>query len=101
MIPIPDKLGAIGLMLGEDLPAALRAKLEASLTHQLKGMNLSGANAAWEARNHAYFALLQGDQDRLGRAAGRNFSTVRYSSDGGVREDFSYMFHGHIPYAGV
>ena len=101
VIPIPDKLGAIGLLLGDNLPTALRAKLEASLTHQLKGMNLSGANAAWEARNHAYFALLQGDPDRLGRAADRIFSTVRYSSDGGVREDFSYMFHGHIPYAGV
>ncbi|HCL27197.1 MAG TPA: hypothetical protein DIC52_02020 [Candidatus Latescibacteria bacterium] len=34
-------------------------------------------------------------------AAERIFSTVRYSSDGGVREDYSYLFHGHIPYAGA
>ena len=72
---------------------AVRASLEASLTHQLKLMRLSGANAAWEARNHAYLALLQGDSQRLARAADRIFGTVRYSSDGGVREDFSYLFH--------
>ena len=101
LIPIPDKLGAIGLLLEEALPADLRTRLEASLTHQLQEMRLSGANAAWEARNHAYLALLQQDEARLQRAAERIFSTVRYSSDGGVREDFSYLFHGHIPYAGV
>ena len=93
LIPIPDKLGAIGLLLGDALDPAVRARLEASLTHQLKLMRLSGANAAWEARNHAYLALLQGDSQRLARAADRIFGTVRYSSDGGVREDFSYLFH--------
>ncbi len=101
LIPIPDKLGAIGLLLEDALPAELRARLEASLAFQLKEMLLSGANAAWEARNHAYLALLQADPARLSRAAERIFGTVRYSSDGGVREDFSYLFHGHIPYAGV
>ena len=93
LIPIPDKLGAIGLLLGDALDPAVRARLEASLTHQLKLMRLSGANAAWEARNHAYLALLQGDSQRLARAADCIFGTVRYSSDGGVREDFSYLFH--------
>lgn len=93
LIPISDKLGAIGLLLGDALDPAVRARLEASLTHQLKLMRLSGANAAWEARNHAYLALLQGDSQRLARAADRIFGTVRYSSDGGVREDFSYLFH--------
>lgn len=101
VIPIPDKLGAIGLLTESALPAPLWSKLMASLTHQLKKMNLSGANAAWEARNHAYLALLRGDTQRLRAAADRTFATVRYSSDGGVREDFSYLFHGHIPYAGV
>ncbi|MEC8933609.1 MAG: hypothetical protein VYB08_19445 [Candidatus Latescibacterota bacterium] len=93
LIPISDKLGAIGLLLGDALDPAVRARLEASLTHQLKLMRLSGANAAWEARNHAYLALLQGDSQRLARAADCIFGTVRYSSDGGVREDFSYLFH--------
>jgi hyaluronate lyase len=101
LIAIPDKLGAIGLLLGEQLPAPLRELLEVSLTHQLRTMELSGANAAWEARNHAYLALLQEDPVRLARAARRVFETVRYSSDGGVREDYSYLFHGHIPYAGA
>lgn len=101
LIAIPDKLGAIGLLLEPGLPPPLRTRLEASLVFQLRGMNLSGANAAWEARNHAYLALLQQDPERLQRSAQRIFDTVRYSADGGVREDFSYLFHGHIPYAGV
>ena len=61
LIPIPDKLGAIGLLLEAELPPELRSRLEASLTFALRDMRLSGVNAAWEARNHAYLALLQGD----------------------------------------
>ena len=101
LIQIPDKLGAIGLLLGDELPPALQRRLVESLEHELGDMVLSGANAAWEARNHSYLALLQGDGQHLSRAATRIFDTVRYSSDGGVREDYSYLFHGHIPYAGV
>lgn len=101
LIAIPDRLGAIGLLLEPGLPEPLRARLEAALSHQLRTMELTGANAAWEARNHAYLALLQQDPERLQRSAQRIFDTVRYSADGGVREDFSYLFHGHIPYAGA
>lgn len=101
LIPIPDKLGAIGLLLGGDLPPDLRRRLVESLDHALRDMVLSGANAAWEARNHSYLALLQSDPQRLSRATKRIFATARYSSDSGVREDYSYLFHGHIPYAGA
>lgn len=45
-------------------------------------------------------ALLDGDLKRLERAAEYVFGSVRYAPRQGMREDNSYLFHGHLPYAG-
>ncbi|MEX0885893.1 MAG: polysaccharide lyase family 8 super-sandwich domain-containing protein [Phycisphaeraceae bacterium] len=101
LISIPSNVGAIALLMEDELPADLRQALETSLTHELQEMVLDGANAASEARNHMYLALLQGDAERLNRAAEHAIDAVTYSTAVGVREDYSYLYHGHIPYAGV
>jgi len=100
LIVIPQNLGELGLLMENELPAELLERLEISLADELQEMRLNGANAAWEARNHAYLALLQKDSDRLSRSARQVFRPVRYTYGSGVREDFSHLFHGHIPYAG-
>lgn len=94
-------LGALGLLLEDALPDVLMDRLLAALRHELVDLRLNGANAAWEARNHAYLALLDRDTDRLEQAAAHVFRPVRYAIDNGVLEDFSYSFHGRIPYAGA
>ncbi len=100
LIVMPERLGATALLVEEALPGELRQQLEEALDAQLAQMHLGGANAAWEARNHTLLALLQNDPVRLAAAAEVALRTVRLTSDGGIREDYGYMYHGHIPYAG-
>lgn len=100
LIRLPDDLGAAALLLQHELPPPLMASLREALSHQLTELLLNGANAAWEARNHTYLALLEDDSSRLERAARHVLGTVRYGTHDGVQEDYSYLFHGRIPYAG-
>lgn len=101
LISLPRHLGAIGLLMDSDLPPELLDQLRNTLRHEL-GLQLilTGTNAAWESRNHIYLALLDGDQDRLKRAADYVFKTVRFGTKQGIREDYVYLYHGNIPYAG-
>jgi len=99
-LPIPNHLGATALLMESDMSPALLDGVRDSMRFQLREMNLEGVNAAWEARNNMYLALLERDKERMQRAAGHVFKSVRYGRDGGVREDFAYTFHGVIPYAG-
>lgn len=101
MIAIPLDLGTVGLLLEDSLEHGLLKALIVAMGTRLEEMVLTGANASWEARNHILLALLTGDVSRLSKAAERVFVDVRYSSVGGVREDYAYMFHGQIPYAGT
>src|SRR5690606_26774511 len=91
-------LGVMALLLEDVLPPDMLKRVIDQISARLEKMVLTGANAAWEARNHVYLALLTHDMDRLSRAAEKVFSDVRYGV--GVNEDFSYLFHGAIPYAG-
>ena len=101
LISIPDDLGAIGLMLEQQLPPALMDQVIRILSGYLQDMVLTGANATWEARNHVYLALLTHDEERIRKAAERIFIDFRLTNDSGIREDYGYMFHGRIPYAGT
>jgi hypothetical protein len=101
LIAIPGSLGAVGLLLENDLPPPQMARLIKTLDARLGKMVLTGANASWEARNHIYLALLTGNETRLSEAARRVVVDVRYGNDGGVLEDYAYVFHGRIPYAGA
>ncbi len=98
MIAAPNDLGAVALMLEDVLPQDLHKRIISTIASRLDEMVLGGANASWEARNHAYLAMLTEDCDRLAKAAHRVFVDVRYGA-AGVREDYSYLFHGRIPYA--
>lgn len=102
LISLPGNLGATALLMEPDLPPELLDRLRVTLRDQLtEDLVLTGTNAAWESRNHIYLALLDNDSARLQRAAEYVFRTVRYGTEQGVREDYSYLFHGHIPYAGA
>lgn len=101
LIGIPGSLGAVGLLLENDLPPPQMERLIQTLDARLGKMVLTGANASWEARNHIYLALLTGNEARLSEAARRVVVDVRYGNDGGVLEDYAYVFHGRIPYAGA
>lgn len=101
LINLPNNLGATGLLMESSLSEDLLDRLRNALRDQLSGkMVLTGTNAAWEARNHIYLALLDKDTDRLQRAADYVFRTVRYGTKQGVREDYCYLYHGQLPYAG-
>ncbi len=101
LISLPANLGATALLMEADLPPGLLHRILVSLRDQLtEKMVLTGTNAAWESRNHIYLALLDNDPNRLGRAAGYVFRTVRFSTTQGIREDYTYLIHGHLPYAG-
>lgn len=101
LIVIPNNLGSTALLMEPYLPKELLDRVRTTLRHELSGrLVLTGTNAAWESRNHIYLALLDHDTERLKRAADYVFRTVRYGIEQGVREDYSYMFHGRIPYAG-
>lgn len=101
LISLPHNLGATGLLMESALPTDLMGRLRTSLRHQLSNeMVLTGTNAAWEGRNHIYLALLDDDLDRLQSAADHVFRTVRFGAKQGVREDYCYLYHGHLPYAG-
>ncbi len=99
-IRLPHHLGMTALLMESDIAPELLARTLESLRFQLQGMNLEGVNAAWEARNQMFLALLDRDRTRMQRAANHVFKSVRYGRNGGVREDFCYTFHGVIPYAG-
>ncbi len=102
LIVIPRHLGATALLMESDLPPDLLSRIKTTLRSELSPrLILTGTNASWEARNHIYLALLDGDVDRLQRAADYVFQFVRYGPDQGIREDFCYLFHGFIPYAGA
>lgn len=101
LITLPDNLGATALLMGPALPDDLLAKLKRTLSHELtEKLILTGSNAAAEARNHIYLALLETDPGRLKRGSEYVFRTVRFGTQQGVREDYCYLYHGHIPYAG-
>lgn len=101
LISLPHNLGATGLLMEAVLPAELIDRMRTSLRDQLSNeMVLTGTNAAWEARNHIYLALLEEDHKRLQRAADQVFRTVRFGTEQGVREDYAYLYHGQLPYAG-
>lgn len=101
LITLPNHLGATGLLMEQALPSAMLTQLKESLEHELSPrLILTGTNASWEARNHIYLALIEGDVNRLGRAADYVFRSIRYGPDQGIREDYCYLFHGRIPYAG-
>lgn len=100
-IPLPNHLGATALLMDTDLSPALSARVVEAMRFQLRDMNLEGVNAAWEARNNMYLALLEKDKERMQRASNHVFKSVRYGRNGGVREDYGYTFHGVIPYAGA
>ncbi len=102
LISLPNNLGATALMMEAALPVDLLNRLQTALRHQLGDkMVLTGTNAAWESRNHIYLALLDNDPNRLRQAADYVFRTVRFGTNQGIREDYSYLYHGHIPYAGA
>lgn len=77
LIAIPGSLGAVGLLLENDLPPPQMARLIKTLDARLGKMVLTGANASWEARNHIYLALLTGNETRLSEAARRVVVDVR------------------------
>ena len=99
-IQVPQALSSTALLMEEELGVALLTRIRSHLAFQLSSMDLTGANAAWDARNNIYLALLDGDPARLGRASEYLFNSVLYSATDGVREDYGYVFHGRIPYAG-
>ena len=101
LISLPNNIGSTALLMESFLPADLLNRLRAELRYELSPrLVLTGTNAAWESRNHIYLALLDKDINRLKRAADYVFRTVRYGTESGVREDYCYLFHGRIPYAG-
>lgn len=101
LISIPNNLGSTALIMEPFLSEEELSQIRITLRNELGSrMVLTGTNAVWEARNHIYLALLDNDTERLKKAADYIFRTVRYGTDDGVREDFSYLFHGRIPYAG-
>lgn len=97
---MPHNLGIAALLMEADLGIALKTRLKAALAFQVGVMDLTGANGVWEARNHALLALLERNPLRLARAAEHAYAQIHYSADGGVQEDYGYVFHGRIPYAG-
>lgn len=101
LIELPTNLGAAGLLMEPYLSPELLERLRITLRDELtERLVLTGTNAAWEARTHIYLALLDNDINRLQRAAEYVFRTVRYGTEQGVREDYCFLFHGNIPYAG-
>lgn len=101
LIRLPNFLGAMGLLMEDDLPSAALNGLKETLRNELSPeLVLTGTNASWEARNHIYLALLDRDLNRLERAAEYVFRSVRFAPRQGIREDYAYLFHGNIPYAG-
>jgi hypothetical protein len=100
LIALPRALGAIGLLMENELPAVVLDDLIKRMSNRLEKMVLTGANASWEARNHIFLALLTDDLERLTKASERVFVEVRYGNVNGVLEDYAYLFHGKIPYGG-
>jgi hypothetical protein len=101
LISIPNYFGATALLMEPFISPELLTRVQKALRYQLtEKMVLTGTNAAWESRNHIYLALLDNDVSRLQRAANYVFSTVRYGPENGIREDYCYLYHGNIPYAG-
>lgn len=101
LISLPNHLGATGLLMEDVVPASLLGRLKETLRNELSPeLILTGTNASWEARNHIYLALLDDDLHRLERAADYVFRSVRYGPEQGIREDYCYLFHGNLPYAG-
>ena len=101
LITLPNHLGATGLLMENELPPSLMQLLKVTLRNELSPkLILTGTNASWEARNHIYLALLDRDPKRLEGAADYVFNSVRFGPGQGIREDYCYLFHGHIPYAG-
>lgn len=101
LIELPTNLGAAAILMESYLPPELLNRLRITLRDELtERLVLTGTNAAWEARTHIYLALLDNDINRLQRAAEYVFRTVRYGTEQGVREDYCFLFHGNIPYAG-
>ncbi|MEX0887145.1 MAG: polysaccharide lyase family 8 super-sandwich domain-containing protein [Phycisphaeraceae bacterium] len=101
IMTIPGQLGSMGLLIGEEIPQPLMDRMLSSIRQEIGGLHLTGANAAAEARNHLYLALLEQNPDRLQRTATHAFQTLVYTTRSGLLEDYSYVFHGRIPYAGT
>jgi hyaluronate lyase len=101
LITLPDHLGATAILMQDHLPSTILARLKETLRNELSPeLILTGTNASWEARNHIYLALLDNDLNRLERAADYVFRSVRFGPREGIGEDYCYLFHGRIPYAG-
>ena len=101
LIQLPTNLGAAGILMQTYLSPNLIGRLRITLRNELtERLVLTGTNAAWEARTHIYLALLDNDINRLQHAAEYVFNTVRYGTEQGVMEDYCFIFHGSIPYAG-
>lgn len=102
LIGLPGNLGATALLMQPELPEKMQRSLINALSSELtERLILTGSNAVAEGRNHICLALLQGDTARLRRGAEYVFRTVRFGIAQGVREDYCYLFHGRLPYAGA
>ncbi len=101
VIRIPRSLTVVALLVGRDLDEEVRRDLETCLQSLLVDMQLTGANAASEARNHLYYAFYTGDADRVAAAVAHVLPAITIGTTGGVLEDYAYQFHGRMLYAGA
>ncbi|MFW6145924.1 MAG: polysaccharide lyase family 8 super-sandwich domain-containing protein [Planctomycetota bacterium] len=101
VIRIPRSLTVVALLVGRDLDDDVRRDLETCLEALLVDMQLTGANAASEARNHLVYAFYKRDADRVAAAVRHVLPAITIGTGGGVLEDYAYQFHGRILYAGT
>ncbi|NLF29349.1 MAG: hypothetical protein GX591_00515 [Planctomycetes bacterium] len=101
VIRAPRSLAVTALLVGGELGEDLRRDLEICIEGLMEGMQLTGANAASEARNHLFYAFYKGDADRVAAAVAHVLPAIVIGTSEGVLEDYAYQFHGRILYAGA
>lgn len=92
-IGIPKEVGAVALLLGEELqPAELAYTTGVSLARY--PIRLTGQNKVWLAGNALMRGLLLGDEAIVREAVDAIWNEVRVSTTEGIQPDFSFHQHG-------
>lgn len=97
-ISTPQDLGPLLVLLRDKIDAKLLKECRDALAGLMEELSLNGANGVWEARNHVYLALLDGDERHLGEAYNYFLSELTVHEASGILEDYSFQFHGRLPH---